>query len=110
MEKLVRIVKKGEDDSNLLYWLSLSETERLIELKNIRDEVNKRHYGNRKGLPRVYRIVKRAGSQVSDSRGGSQLIFMGIFDTQKTLTSGYGYSLATLKTSFKPSATSDLDR
>jgi len=62
MEKVVRIVKKGEDDSNLSYWLSLTEIERLVELKKIRQEVNLQKYGTRKGFQRVYRIVKRKGS------------------------------------------------
>ena len=60
MEKVVRIVKKGKDDSNLLYWLSLSEKERMAELEKIRQDVNLKKYGIRQGLQRVYRIVKRA--------------------------------------------------
>jgi hypothetical protein len=60
MEKIVRIVKKGEDESNLLYWLSLSEKERMAELEKIRQEVNLKKYGIRQGLQRVYRIIKRA--------------------------------------------------
>jgi hypothetical protein len=60
MEKVVRIVKKGEDESNLLYWLSLSEKERMAELEKIRQEVNLKKYGIRQGLQRVYRVIKRA--------------------------------------------------
>ena len=62
MEKVVRIVKKGEDESNLHYWISLTPTQRMIELQKIRTEVNKRLYANRKGLQRVYRVVERASS------------------------------------------------
>jgi hypothetical protein len=65
MEKVVRIVKKGEDDSNLSYWLSLTEIERLVELKQIRQEVNQQKYGTRKGFQRVYRIVKLADKNKS---------------------------------------------
>lgn len=60
MEKKVKIVKKGEDDSNLLYWLSLDAKERMRELVNIRQQVNERKYGTRKGFQRVYRIIKQA--------------------------------------------------
>lgn len=60
MEKVVRIVKKGQDNSNLLYWLSLSEKERMAELEKIRQEVNLKKHGTRQGLQRVYRVVKRA--------------------------------------------------
>ncbi len=55
---MVRIVKKGEDDSNLKYWLSLSYKERMTNLEKIRQEVNKRIYGTEQGFQRVYRIVK----------------------------------------------------
>lgn len=42
MEKIVRIVKIGPDDSNLIYWLSRSFTQRLEELEKLRTEVNQR--------------------------------------------------------------------
>jgi hypothetical protein len=42
-----------------LYWLSLSEKERMSELEKIRQEVNLKKYGIRQGFQRVYRIVKR---------------------------------------------------
>ncbi len=60
MEKVVRIVKKGQDDSNLLYWLSLSEKERMVELEKIRQEINSKKYGTRQGFQRVYRVIERA--------------------------------------------------
>jgi len=59
MEKIVRIVKIGHDDSNLIYWLSRSFTQRLEELEKLRNEVNQRMYGNQQGFQRVYRVVKR---------------------------------------------------
>ena len=59
MEKVIRKVKKGEDEANLMYWLSLSGIERLMELKKIREEVNIEKYGHREGFQRVYRVVKR---------------------------------------------------
>ena len=58
MEKKVRIVKKGNDESNLMYWLSLSKLERLMQLEEIRKEVNSRNNGIRQGLQRVCRIIK----------------------------------------------------
>ena len=39
MEKVFRIVKKEEDNSNLYYWLRLSYKERLENLEKIRQEV-----------------------------------------------------------------------
>lgn len=60
MKKQIRIVKKAEDESNLLYWLSLTDKERMAELEKIRQQVNKRKYGTRQRFQRVYRITKRA--------------------------------------------------
>lgn len=60
MEKQIRIVKKGEDERNLLYWLSLTTKERMAELEKIRQEINKIRYGARQGFQRVYRITQRA--------------------------------------------------
>lgn len=62
MEKVVKIVKKSEDDSNLLYWVATSEIDRLIALEETRKEVNIQKYGLRQGFQRVYRIIKRASS------------------------------------------------
>lgn len=59
MEKIVKIVKIGQDDSNLIYWLSLSFIQRLEELEKLRTEVNQRLYGNQQGFQRVYRVIKR---------------------------------------------------
>jgi len=59
MEKIVKIVKIGHDDSNLIYWLSRSFIQRLEELEKLRTEVNQRMYGNQQGFQRVYRVVKR---------------------------------------------------
>ena len=59
MEKVVRIVKLGDEDNELNYWLSLSYTERISELERIRAEVNQRIYGTQSRLQRVCRIVKR---------------------------------------------------
>lgn len=61
MEKIIRIVKKGEDENNLLYWLSLNPIQRLKELEKMRQEINLLFYhDSRQELQRVYRIVKRA--------------------------------------------------
>ncbi len=53
-------MKKGQDEGNLIYWLSLSVKERMVELEKMRQEINKRTYGTRQGFQRVYRIIKRA--------------------------------------------------
>jgi hypothetical protein len=60
MEKIVKIVKIGHDDSNLIYWLSRSFIQRLEELEKLRTEVNQHLYGHQQGFQRVYRVVKRA--------------------------------------------------
>jgi hypothetical protein len=56
----IRIIKKGEDDSNVLYWITLSYQERMQELERMRQEVIKRFYGDQQGFQRVLRITKRA--------------------------------------------------
>lgn len=60
MKKQIRIVKKGEDEGNLRYWLSLTTQERMAELEKIRQQINKEMYGTRQGFQRVYRITQRA--------------------------------------------------
>ena len=55
----IRIVKKGSDDSNWIYWASLTGSERLSLLEKIRKQVIKEKYGADPGFQRVYRIVKR---------------------------------------------------
>ena len=59
MKKQIKIVKKGEDEGNLRYWLSLTTRERMVELEKIRQQINKRIYGTRQGFQRVYRITQR---------------------------------------------------
>jgi len=59
MKKQIRIVKKGEDEGNLIYWLSLTNKERMTELEKIRKQINKRIYGTRQGFQRIYRITQR---------------------------------------------------
>jgi hypothetical protein len=60
MEKIIRIVKKGDDEHDIIYWLSLSYQQRMAELESIRQEVNQRIYGTESRLQRVYRIIKRS--------------------------------------------------
>ncbi len=59
MEKRIKIVKKGHDDGNLLYWITLSASERMSELEKIRELINQRIYGTQQGFQRVCSIVKR---------------------------------------------------
>ena len=60
MKKRIRIVKKGQDEGNLIYWLSLTVKERMTQLEKMRQQINKRKYGPGQGFQRVHRIVKRA--------------------------------------------------
>ena len=43
MEKVIRIVRHGNDDSNLKYWRTLSGQQRIAELEKMRAEVHKRN-------------------------------------------------------------------
>lgn len=60
MKKQIRIVEKGQDEGNLLYWLSLSKKDRMFELEKMRQQINEQKYGPRQGFQRVYRITQRA--------------------------------------------------
>lgn len=60
MEKVIRIKKKGEDESNIEYWSSLPESKRMEGLEQLRQEVNLRLYGTEQRFQRVYRVVKRS--------------------------------------------------
>ena len=62
MKKVLKIVKKGFDDSNIIYWRSLTPQERLSNLEKIRKEVIKAKYGTDPGFQRVVTIVKRKSS------------------------------------------------
>jgi hypothetical protein len=55
----IRIVKVGEDESNEEYWATLTGSERLDLLEELRAEVIKDKYATHKRFQRVYRIVKR---------------------------------------------------
>ena len=60
MKKQIRILKKENDEHNLMYWLSLTVRERMAELESMRQKINNIKYGSRQGFQRVYRITKRA--------------------------------------------------
>ena len=62
MVKKLKIVKKGNDEGNLLYWVSLSFVERMRELEKMRTQVIKMRYGTPQGFQRVYRITQRTSS------------------------------------------------
>ncbi len=57
--RIVKIVKKGDDESNLTYWMTLSYSERMIELEKMREEIIKRFYGDQQGFQRILRITQR---------------------------------------------------
>ena len=58
--KIIKIVKKGEDDSNENYWFQLSGIERLKELEELRQQYIIWKYGAEQRFQRIYRIIKRA--------------------------------------------------
>lgn len=55
----IRIVKRGDDNSNFEYWATLTPTEGLAELEDLRRGYNIWKYGAHSRLQRVYRVVKR---------------------------------------------------
>jgi len=57
--KKIRIVKKGQDEGNLLYGVSQTYSDRMRELEKLREEVIKMKYGTSEGFQRVYRITQR---------------------------------------------------
>ncbi len=50
MKPRIRVLKKGEDDSNIDYWLALSRQERLIELEELRQQYISWRYDNKQGF------------------------------------------------------------
>ena len=56
------IYKKGDEPSDVPYWLSRPAIDRLLALEEICLEYNRWKYGAQQGFQRVYRIVKREGS------------------------------------------------
>jgi len=59
-QPIVRIYKKGEEPSELIYWLAQAPIDRIIALETIRKEYNQWKYGSEQRLQRVYRIIKRS--------------------------------------------------
>jgi hypothetical protein len=55
----VAVYKRGEEPSDVLFWLTRPPFERLRALELIRQEYNQWKYGTEQGFQRVYRIVKR---------------------------------------------------
>lgn len=55
----IAVYKKGEEPSDVLFWLSRPPVERLLALETIRAEFNQWKYGSEQGFQRVYRVVKR---------------------------------------------------
>jgi hypothetical protein len=55
----VKIVKKGEEEDDIFFWLERMPIERILALETIRQEYNQWKYGNKRGFQRVYKIAKR---------------------------------------------------
>ena len=55
----IAVFKKGEEPSDVVYWLSRPVVERLSNLETIRREYNQWKYDTEPRLQRVYRVVKR---------------------------------------------------
>jgi len=57
----IRVVNKEEDDSNILYFISLSRFERLTHLEQLRTQYISliKYKDSQQGFQRVYRVIKR---------------------------------------------------
>lgn len=55
----VKKYKKGEEPSDVLFWLSQPAIERIRNLELIRQEFNQWKYGTEQGFQRVCRVIKR---------------------------------------------------
>lgn len=55
----IAVYKKGEEPSDVLFWLSRPPAERLLALETIRAEFNQWKYDSEQGFQRVYRVIKR---------------------------------------------------
>lgn len=62
IEKVVKIIRKGEEESDYNYWKNQPLEKRLEALEEIREEYNKWKYADQQGFQRVYRIIKRKRS------------------------------------------------
>ena len=56
----VKIYKKGEEPSDVVFWLSCPPIERIRAMEQIIQEYNQWKYGTEQRLERVYRVVKRS--------------------------------------------------
>jgi len=61
LAKNIKIVKKGMDEENIKYFLSLTPKQRLEHLEALRTSYFKLNFSNdtQQGFQRVYNIVKR---------------------------------------------------
>ena len=59
VEKVIKVVSKNDDTSNIEYWRSLTGVERLKNLEKIRKEVIKQKYGVDPGFQRVVRVIRK---------------------------------------------------
>ncbi len=55
----IAVYKKGQEPSDVLFWLSRPAIERIRTLELIREEYNQWKYGTQQGFQRIYRVVKR---------------------------------------------------
>lgn len=55
----IAVYKKGEEPSDVLYWMSRPAIERIMALEQIIQEYNIWKYGTEQRLQRVYNVVKR---------------------------------------------------
>ena len=61
MQKIVRKFKLGEEPSDLAFWLTQTEQQRLSALEEMRDlSIKLAHNGIKPRFQRVYKVIKHA--------------------------------------------------
>ncbi|HMA62716.1 MAG TPA: hypothetical protein VKP78_08720 [bacterium] len=56
---VIKKVKKNKKNNDFAYWQKQTYSDRLKQLKKIREEYNRWKYGSQPGFQRVYSITKR---------------------------------------------------
>ncbi len=53
----VKVVKKGQEEDDVFFWLERTPIERILALETIRQEYNQWKYGNQPEFQKVYKVV-----------------------------------------------------
>ena len=59
MDRVIKIKKLKEKNDDYLYWLSVSPSERLNEVENLRKEYHGENYESQYGFQKFYKVIKQ---------------------------------------------------